>query len=204
MGRKRCADERMDQIYKYIKECLIEKGYPPSVREIGKAVGLKSSSTVHGYLNQLEAAGLIRRDPTKPRAIDLLEDKPWERTVNVPLIGTVTAGTPILAQENVEEVFAFPQGLLGTTSETFMLRIDGDSMINAGIFDGDYIMVRQQNTANNSDIVVALVNNETATVKRFFKEKNQFRLQPENDSMEPFYEKNVTILGKVIGVYRQM
>ena len=203
MGRKRCADERMDQIYKYIKEFLIEKGYPPSVREIGKAVGLKSSSTVHGYLNQLEAAGLIRRDPTKPRAIDLLEDKPWERTVNVPLIGTVTAGTPILAQENVEEVFAFPQGLLGTTSETFMLRIDGDSMINAGIFDGDYIMVRQQNTANNSDIVVALVNNETATVKRFFKEKNQFRLQPENDSMEPFYEKNVTILGKVIGVYRQ-
>ncbi|MBQ3853584.1 MAG: transcriptional repressor LexA [Anaerovibrio sp.] len=194
----------MDQIYKYIKEFLIEKGYPPSVREIGKAVGLKSSSTVHGYLNQLEAAGLIRRDPTKPRAIDLLEDKPWERTVNVPLIGTVTAGTPILAQENVEEVFAFPQGLLGTTSETFMLRIDGDSMINAGIFDGDYIMVRQQNTANNSDIVVALVNNETATVKRFFKEKNQFRLQPENDSMEPFYEKNVTILGKVIGVYRQM
>ena len=152
----------------------------------------------------MEAAGLIRRDPTKPRAIDLLEDKPWERTVNVPLIGTVTAGTPILAQENVEEVFAFPQGLLGTTSETFMLRIDGDSMINAGIFDGDYIMVRQQNTANNSDIVVALVNNETATVKRFFKEKNQFRLQPENDSMEPFYEKNVTILGKVIGVYRQM
>ena len=204
MGRKRCADERMDQIYKYIKEFLIEKGYPPSVREIGKAVGLKSSSTVHGYLNQLEAAGLIRRDPTKPRAIDLLEDKPWERTVNVPLIGTVTAGTPILAQENVEEVFAFPQGLLGTTSETFMLRIDGDSMITAGIFDGDYIMVRQKNTANNSDIVVALVNNETATVKRFFKEKNQFRLQPENDSMEPFYEKNVTILGKVIGVYRRM
>ena len=203
MGRKRCADERMDQIFKYIKEFLIAKGYPPSVREIGKAVGLKSSSTVHGYLNQLEEAGLIHRDPTKPRAIDLLEDKPWERTVNVPLIGTVTAGTPILAQENIE-VFAFPQSLLGTTSETFMLKVDGDSMIKAGIFDGDYIMVRQQNTANNSDIVVALVNGETATVKRFFKEKNQIRLQPENDSMEPFYEKDVTILGKVIGVYRQM
>ncbi|MBR2143878.1 transcriptional repressor LexA [Anaerovibrio sp.] len=204
MGRKRCADERMDQIFKYIKEFLIAKGYPPSVREIGKAVGLKSSSTVHGYLNQLEEAGLIHRDPTKPRAIDLLEDKPWERTVNVPLIGTVTAGTPILAQENIEEVFAFPQSLLGTTSETFMLKVDGDSMIKAGIFDGDYIMVRQQNTANNSDIVVALVNGEAATVKRFFKEKNQIRLQPENDSMEPFYEKDVTILGKVIGVYRQM
>ncbi|WP_297569635.1 transcriptional repressor LexA [uncultured Anaerovibrio sp.] len=204
MGRKRCADERMDQIFKYIKEFLIAKGYPPSVREIGKAVGLKSSSTVHGYLNQLEEAGLIHRDPTKPRAIDLLEDKPWERTVNVPLIGTVTAGTPILAQENIEEVFAFPQSLLGTTSETFMLKVDGDSMIKAGIFDGDYIMVRQQNTANNSDIVVALVNGEAATVKRFFKEKNRIRLQPENDSMEPFYEKDVTILGKVIGVYRQM
>ena len=204
MGRKRFADERMDQIFKYIKEFLIAKGYPPSVREIGKAVGLKSSSTVHGYLNQLEEAGLIHRDPTKPRAIDLLEDKPWERTVNVPLIGTVTAGTPILAQENIEEVFAFPQSLLGTTSETFMLKVDGDSMIKAGIFDGDYIMVRQQNTANNSDIVVALVNGEAATVKRFFKEKNQIRLQPENDSMEPFYEKDVTILGKVIGVYRQM
>ena len=204
MGRKRCADERMSQIYSYIKEFLLDKGYPPSVREIGKAVGLKSSSTVHGYLNQLEESGLIRRDPTKPRAIDLLEDKPWERTVNVPLIGTVTAGTPILAQENIEEVFAFPQNLLGTDSETFMLKIDGESMINAGIYDGDYIMLKQQNTANNSDIVVALVNGETATVKRFFKEKNHIRLQPENDSMEPFYEKDVTILGKVIGVYRQM
>ena len=120
------------------------------------------------------------------------------------MIGTVTAGTPILAQENIEEVFAFPQNLLGTDSETFMLKIDGESMINAGIYDGDYIMVKQQNTANNSDIVVALVNGETATVKRFFKEKNHIRLQPENDSMEPFYEKDVTILGKVIGVYRQM
>ena len=204
MGRKRCADERMEQIYKVIKEFLLEKGYPPSVREIGKAVGLKSSSTVHGYLNQLEAAGFIRRDPTKPRAIDLLEDKPWERTVNVPLVGAVTAGTPILAQENIEEVFAFPQKLLGTTSETFMLTVEGESMINAGIYDGDYIMVRQQNTANNSDIVVALVNGESATVKRFFKEKNGFRLQPENDNMEPFFEKDVTVLGKVIGIYRQM
>ena len=204
MGRKRCADERMEQIYKVIKEFLLEKGYPPSVREIGKAVGLKSSSTVHGYLNQLEAAGFIRRDPTKPRAIDLLEDKPWERTVNVPLVGAVTAGTPILAQENIEEVFAFPQNLLGTTSETFMLKVEGESMINAGIYDGDYIMVRQQNTANNSDIVVALVNGESATVKRFFKEKNGFRPQPENDNMEPFFEKDVTVLGKVIGIYRQM
>lgn len=204
MGRKRCADQRMEQIYKVIKDQLLKKGYPPSVREIGKEVGLKSSSTVHGYLNQLEMAGLIRRDPTKPRAIDILEDKPWERTVNVPLVGSVTAGTPILAQENVEEVFAFPQSLLGTTSETFMLKVEGESMINAGIYDGDYIMVRQQNTANNSDIVVAMVNGESATVKRFFKEKDCIRLQPENDSMEPFYEKDVVVLGKVIGIYRQM
>ena len=204
MGRKRCADARMEQIYKVIKEFLLKKGYPPSVREIGKEVGLKSSSTVHGYLNQLEANGLIRRDPTKPRAIDLLEDKPWERTVNVPLVGAVTAGVPILAQENVEEVFAFPQNLLGTASESFMLRVQGESMINAGIYDGDYIMVRQQNTAENNDIVVAMINNESATVKRFFKEKDCIRLQPENDTMEPFYERDVTILGKVIGIYRQM
>ena len=204
MGRKRCADKRMEQIYKVIKEQLMKKGYPPSVREIGKEVGLKSSSTVHGYLNQLEAAGLIRRDPTKPRAIDLLEDKPWERTVNVPLVGTVTAGVPILAQENIEDTFAFPTHLMGTSSECFMLKVASESMIKAGIYDGDYLMVRQQNTAEDSDIVVALVDGEGATVKRFFKEADCIRLQPENDSMEPFYEKDVTILGKVIGMYRQM
>ena len=207
MGRKRCADKRMEQIYKVIKEQLMKKGYPPSVREIGKEVGLKSSSTVHGYLNQLEAAGMIRRDPTKPRAIDLLEDKPWERTVNVPLVGTVTAGMPILAQENIEDTFAFPVNLMGTSSECFMLRVKGQSMINAGINDGDYLMVRQQNTAENSDIVVAMVNDDTsegATVKRFFKEDDRIRLQPENDSMQPIYGTDVSVLGKVIGIYRQM
>ena len=207
MGRKRCADKRMEQIYKVIKEQLMKKGYPPSVREIGKEVGLKSSSTVHGYLNQLEAAGMIRRDPTKPRAIDLLEDKPWERTVNVPLVGTVTAGMPILAQENIEDTFAFPVNPMGTSSECFMLRVKGESMINAGINDGDYLMVRQQNTAENSDIVVAMVNDDTsegATVKRFFKEDDRIRLQPENDSMQPIYGTDVSVLGKVIGIYRQM
>ena len=207
MGRKRCADKRMEQIYKVIKEQLMKKGYPPSVREIGKEVGLKSSSTVHGYLNQLEAAGMIRRDPTKPRAIDLLEDKPWERTVNVPLVGTVTAGMPILAQENIEDTFAFPVSLMGTSSECFMLRVKGESMIKAGINDGDYLMVRQQNTAENSDIVVAMVNDDTsegATVKRFFKEDDRIRLQPENDSMQPIYGTDVSVLGKVIGIYRQM
>ena len=182
----------------------MEKGYPPSVREIGKAVGLKSSSTVHGYLAKLEEAGLIKRDPTKPRAIDILDEKPWDKTVQIPLVGTVTAGVPILAEENVQDVFSFPQGLLGTSETSFMLRVQGESMINAGIFDGDYILVRQQDTARDNDIVVALVNEDTATVKRFFKEKDCIRLQPENDTMEPFYEKNVSILGKVIGVYRQM
>ena len=204
MGRNHSSGERQEMIFKYIKEFLLEKGYPPSVREIGKAVGLKSSSTVHGYLARLEEAGLIKRDPTKPRAIDILDEKPWDKTVKVPLVGAVTAGVPILAEENIEDVFSFPQGLIGTRDDAFMLRVQGESMINAGIFDGDYILVRQQDTANDNDIVVALVNDNTATVKRFFREKDCIRLQPENDTMEPFYEKNVAVLGKVIGVYRQM
>lgn len=204
MRRNRGSEERQKNIFDFIKEFLMEKGYPPSVREIGKAVGLKSSSTVHGYLARLEEAGLIKRDPTKPRAIDILDEKPWDKTVKVPLVGAVTAGVPILAEENIEDVFSFPQGLIGTRDDAFMLRVQGESMINAGIFDGDYILVRQQDTANDNDIVVALVNDNTATVKRFFREKDCIRLQPENDTMEPFYEKNVAILGKVIGVYRQM
>jgi len=197
-------NDRQQKILQFIKSFLLEKGYPPAVREIGKAVGLKSSSTVHGHLAKLEAMGIIKRDPTKPRAIDILEAKPWSKTISVPLVGQVTAGIPIFAEENIEDVFSFPQGLLGTQDKTFMLRVQGESMINAGIFDGDYIMVREQDTANDNDVVVALIDNENATVKRFFKEKDCIRLQPENDTMEPFYEKNVSILGKVIGVYRQM
>ncbi len=204
MRRNRGSEERQKNIFDFIKDFLMEKGYPPSVREIGKAVGLKSSSTVHGYLARLEEAGLIKRDPTKPRAIDILDEKPWEKTVRVPLVGAVTAGVPILAEENIEDVFSFPQGLIGTRDDAFMLRVQGESMINAGIFDGDYILVRQQDTANDNDIVVALVNDNTATVKRFFREKDCIRLQPENDTMDPFYETNVAILGKVIGIYRQM
>lgn len=204
MRRNRGSEERQKNIFDFIKDFLMEKGYPPSVREIGKAVGLKSSSTVHGYLARLEEAGLIKRDPTKPRAIDILDEKPWDKTVSVPLVGAVTAGVPILAEENIEDVFSFPQGLIGTRDDAFMLRVQGESMIKAGIFDGDYILVRQQDTADDNDIVVALVNDNTATVKRFFREKDCIRLQPENDTMEPFYEKNVAILGKVIGVYRQM
>lgn len=204
MRKRQGPNERQKSILKFIKAFLMEKGYPPSVREIGKAVGLKSSSTVHGYLAKLEEYGLIKRDPTKPRAIDLLEEKPWEKTISIPLVGNVTAGTPILAEENIQDVFSFPQNLLGTQDKTFMLKVQGESMINAGIFDGDYIMVREQSTANDGDIIVALIDQETATVKRFFREKDCIRLQPENDAMLPFYETDVNVLGKVIGIYRQM
>lgn len=204
MRKTRTSGERQKEIFQYIKTFLLEKGYPPSVREIGKAVGLKSSSTVHGYLARLEENGMIKRDPTKPRAIDILDEKPWGKNVPVPLIGTVTAGTPILAEQNVQDVYSFPQSLLGTSDQTFMLKVSGESMINAGICDGDYVMVRQQSSAHDGEIVVALVNNESATVKRIYHEKDLIRLQPENDTMKPFYEKNVRVLGKVIGVYRQM
>ena len=205
MARKnKTAPERCAEIYKYIKEFLMKKGYPPSVREIGEKVGLSSSSTVHSYLHMLEADGKIHRDPTKPRAIELVGDNPWENLLRVPLVGNVAAGVPITAEENIEEVFSVPSSLIGTQDDTFMLRVQGESMINAGIFDGDYIFVKEQNTAKNGEIVVALVENEEATVKRIFFEKNRVKLQPENDTMKPFYEKNVAVLGKVIGVYRQM
>ena len=204
MKRNQHTSERQQEIFRYIKKFLLEKGYPPSVREIGTAVGLKSSSTVHGYLSKLENNGLIKRDPSKPRAIDILDEKPWEKNTPVPLIGTVTAGVPILAEENIEEIFSFPQGLIGTQDKTFMLRVHGNSMINAGIYHGDFIMVKQQESAEDGDIVVALVNGETSTVKRFFREEDCIRLQPENDAMSPFYEEDVAILGKVIGIYRQL
>ncbi len=205
MSRKnKTAPERCAEIYKYIKEFLMKKGYPPSVREIGEKVGLSSSSTVHSYLHMLEADGKIHRDPTKPRAIELVGEKPWEHMLRVPLVGNVAAGVPITAEENIEEVFNVPSALLGTQDDTFMLRVQGESMINVGIFDGDYIFVKEQDTAKNGEIVVALVENEEATVKRIFFEKDRVKLQPENDTMKPFYEKNVAVLGKVIGVYRHM
>ncbi|MBO6209787.1 MAG: transcriptional repressor LexA [Schwartzia sp.] len=205
MSRKnKTAPERCAEIYKYIKDFLKMKGYPPSVREIGEKVGLSSSSTVHSYLHMLEADGKIHRDPTKPRAIEIIGENPWENMLRVPLVGKVAAGVPITAEENIEEVFSVPSSLIGTQDDTFMLRVQGESMINAGIYDGDYIFVKEQNTARNGEIVVALVENEEATVKRIFFEKNRVKLQPENDTMKPFYEKNVAVLGKVIGVYRQM
>jgi repressor LexA len=200
--------KRQQDILQYIKMSVKEKGYPPSVREIGEAVGLASSSTVHGHLARLESKGLIRRDPTKPRAIEILdleEDTiPRHKVVNVPLIGKVTAGQPITAVENVEEFFPLPERLAPSDEQVFMLEIMGDSMIEAGILDGDFVIVRQQQTANNGDIVVAMTEEDEATVKRFFKEKDFVRLQPENSSMSPIILRNVSILGKVIGVYRQV
>lgn len=196
-------------ILDYIKREVKEKGYPPSVREIGEAVGLASSSTVHGHLARLEKKGLIRRDPTKPRAIEILDgerealEPTGVKTVIVPVLGKVTAGLPITAVENVEEHFVLPENMVGADT-VYMLRIQGESMIDAGILDGDYVIVRQQQVANNGDIVVAMTEEDEATVKRFFKEKNHIRLQPENQSMEPILLPAVTILGKVIGVYRNI
>jgi repressor LexA len=196
---------RQKQILAYIKDTLRAKGYPPSVREIGEAVGLSSSSTVHSHLEKLEELGFIHRDPTKPRAIDVLDEAPWRQksVTPVPLVGRVTAGQPILAVENIEETYPLPTELVGDES-VFMLTVRGDSMIDAGILDGDFILVRDQDTARNGEIVVALVDEEEATVKRFYKEKDIFRLQPENSFMEPIFSHNVAIIGKVIGVFRRI
>jgi repressor LexA len=199
---------RQTAILEFIKNEVREKGYPPSVREIGEAVGLASSSTVHGHLDRLEKKGLIRRDPTKPRAIEVLvddEDKNerFPRTVRqVPIVGKVTAGVPITATENIEEYYPLPVHMVGD-QPVFMLSVMGDSMIEAGILNGDYVIVRQQPTASNGDIVVAMTEDDEATVKTFYKEKDHIRLQPENSAMEPLRLKNVTILGKVIGLIRK-
>ncbi|WP_071394620.1 transcriptional repressor LexA [Bacillus tuaregi] len=201
--------KRQQDILEFIKNEVKQKGYPPSVREIGEAVGLASSSTVHGHLARLETKGLIRRDPTKPRAIEILdidEDAhiPRSNVINVPIVGKVTAGQPITAIENVEEFFPLPESLAPSDEQLFMLEVMGDSMIEAGILDGDYVIVRQQSTANNGDIVVAMTDEDEATVKRFFKETDYFRLQPENSALDPIILRNVSILGKVIGVYRHI
>ncbi|NLI13737.1 transcriptional repressor LexA [Pelotomaculum propionicicum] len=187
-----------------IKKNIKQKGYPPSVREIGQAVGLSSSSTVHAYLKKLEAKGYLRRDATKPRAMEVLDDPEGERVefVNVPLLGKVAAGLPLLAVENREDLFPLPTHFTGA-GEFFMLTVRGDSMIEAGIFNGDMVIVRQQHDANNGDVVVALLDEE-ATVKRFFKEKDRVRLQPENSLMEPIYTSDLKVLGKVIGLVRRI
>lgn len=199
--------KRQEDILNFIKEEVRKKGYPPSVREIGEAVGLASSSTVHGHLERLEKKGLIRRDPTKPRAIEILDQEEVvhkNNIIQVPLVGKVTAGQPITAIENIEEYFPLPNTYGTSEDNIFMLEVMGESMIEAGILDGDYVIVKKQSTANNGEIVVAMTEENEATVKRFYKEKNHFRLQPENSSMDPIYVDQVTILGKVVGLYRQI
>ena len=191
------------EILEYIKSQILERGFPPAVREICEAVNLKSTSSVHSHLETLEKNGYIRRDLTKPRAIEILDDSfnlTRREMVNVPIVGQVAAGEPILAQENIENYFPIPTEFM-PNSQTFLLKVKGESMINAGILDGDMVLVEQTSTASNGDMVVALID-DGATVKIFYKEEGIFRLQPENDSMDPIIVKEVSILGKVIGVFR--
>ena len=206
--------KRQAAIYDYIRTYTEDHGYPPSVREIGSAVGLKSPSTVHMHLKALEELSLIRRDPKKPRTIDVTksqDDSPklgtvvedlGANTISLPLVGRVAAGMPILAEQNIEENLVLPTSIVGDAS-SFVLRVHGDSMINAGIFNGDYIIVKEQQDAHNGEIVVALVG-DSATVKTFYREKNRVRLQPENDAMQPIYVTDPVILGKVTALIRSM
>ena len=194
---------KQQEILEYIKETILKKGYPPAVREICEAVNLKSTSSVHSHLETLEEKGYIRRDPTKPRTIEIIDDcfnLTRREVVNVPLVGTVAAGVPLLAEENIENYYPIPVELL-PNAETFMLNVKGNSMINAGIFDGDQLIVERCSTAYDGEIVVALVD-DSATVKRFYKEDGYYRLQPENDEMDPIIVDHLEILGKVIGLFR--
>lgn len=210
--------KRQEQAYNFICTFTAAHGYPPSVREIGNAIGLSSPSTVHSHLHKLEKAGYIKRDPNKPRTIEItgpgsenlhqgtnlapVQQDVDSNTVTLPVVGRVAAGTPILAEQNVEEVMTLPTSVVGDQN-SFILRVRGESMINAGIFDGDYIVVREQSSAHNGEIVVALID-DSATVKTFYREKDRIRLQPENDTMEPIYADNPTILGRVTGLFRSI
>jgi repressor LexA len=210
MGYRRELTTRQREILDFIRAEIHRRGFPPSVREIGEAVGLSSSSTVHSHLAALEAKGLIRRDPSKPRALEVLDYRDTERGIDyesvqaVPLVGQVAAGSPILAAENIEATLPLPSSFAG--EETFVLRVKGQSMVDAGILDGDFVVVRQQRSATNGDIVVAMIDEE-ATVKRFFREGDRVRLQPENSSMEPIYADehvDFAILGKVVALFRRV
>lgn len=197
--------DKQREILEYIKEMILKKGYPPAVREICEAVHLKSTSSVHSHLESLEKNGYIRRDPTKPRTIEILDDDfalTRREVVNVPVIGTVAAGTPILAEQNIEDYLPIPAEML-PNKEVFMLKVKGSSMIEAGIYSGDKVIVAKQPDAENGDKVVALVD-DSATVKTFYKENGHFRLQPENSTMDPIILDHVEILGKVIGLFRMM
>jgi len=210
MAYRRELTARQQEILDFIRAEIHRRGFPPSVREIGEAVGLSSSSTVHSHLAALETKGLLRRDPSKPRALEVLDYRDTERGIDyervqaVPLVGQVAAGAPILAAENIEATLPLPASFAG--EDTFILRIKGESMIDAGILDGDYVVVRQQRDATNGDIVVAMIDEE-ATVKRFFREGSRIRLQPENQTMEPIYADgyvDFAILGKVVALFRRV
>lgn len=195
--------DKQSEIYNFIKEQIQSKGYPPSVREICESVGLKSTSTVHGHLARLEKKGYIRRDATKPRAIELLKDSITRKElIDIPIVGKITAGQPILAIENVEDTFTLPLNFTKSNKDLFILNVSGSSMIEAGILDGDLAIIEKTNVASNGDIVVALIENE-ATIKRFFKEKGYIRLQPENSSMSPIIVDDCAILGTLVGIYRK-
>ena len=195
--------KKQEEILEYIKAQILERGFPPAVREICEAVDLKSTSSVHSHLETLEKNGYIRRDSTKPRAIEILDDTfnlTRREVTNVPLLGNVAAGEPILAQEHIQNYFPIPMEML-PNKQTFLLRVKGESMVNAGIFDGDLVLVQEEHPADNGDMVVALID-DGATVKTFYKENGYVRLQPENDFMDPIIVTEVSILGKVIGVFR--
>jgi repressor LexA len=203
--------ERQRAILEYLHEYVDDHGYPPTVREIGEAVGLRSPSTVHAHLAQLERAGVLKRDPTKPRAIELTDRRRPEsleepEVRRLPLVGQIAAGGPLLAEENVEEEIGVPEPL--STGADFLLRVKGDSMVNAGILDGDIVVVQRREDARNGEIVVALAGDDEsadeATVKRFFREERRIRLQPENDALEPIYAPYVRVLGRVVGVFRRI
>ena len=194
--------DKQTQIYNFLIEFTKSKGYPTSVREICQAVSLKSTSTVHGHLKRLEKKGLIYRDPTKPRALEIVELSNEEKElIDIPIVGKVTAGMPILATENIEDMFQMPINYVKHNNDLFILKVTGDSMIEAGILDGDLAIIEQKNVATNGDIVVALIENE-ATIKRFFKENGFIRLQPENKNSEPIIVEDCSILGKLVGIYR--
>ena len=194
--------DKQTQIYNFLIEFTKSKGYPPSVREICEAVSLKSTSTVHGHLKRLEKKGLIYRDPTKPRALEIVELSNEEKElIDIPIVGKVTAGMPILATENIEDMFQIPINYVKHNNDLFILKVTGDSIIEAGILDGDLAIIEQKNVATNGDIVVALIENE-ATIKRFFKENGFIRLQPENKNYEPIIVEDCSILGKLVGIYR--
>ena len=200
--------KRQDEILSYIKKYIVKHGYPPTIREIGKALDLSSPATIHAHIKNLEKKGLIKKGSSKNRALELLVDNEFahkdDLTVDVPLLGKITAGSPIEAIEHPDEYFSLPTYLVPKNKKVFTLNVSGTSMINAGILDGDIVIVEQANTARNGEIVVAMTDENEVTLKTFYKEDSYFRLQPENDTMEPIILQNVTILGKAIGLYRKI